>query len=38
VTDGTGLERYNSLSAYWARENAIIAGCVNALGGAGAGS
>lgn len=27
VTNGTGLERYNSLPGYWSREDAIIAGC-----------
>jgi hypothetical protein len=27
VTNGTGLERYNSLPAYWSRENAIIGRC-----------
>jgi hypothetical protein len=38
VTNGTGLERYNSLPSYWTREDAIIAGCVNAQGGSGSGS
>jgi Spherulation-specific family 4 len=36
VTNGTGLERYNSLPAYWSGENRIIAGC--APGGADSGS
>jgi hypothetical protein len=27
VTNGTGLERYDSLPGYFSRENAIIAGC-----------
>jgi Spherulation-specific family 4 len=27
VTNGTGLERYDSLPGYWSREDAIIAGC-----------
>jgi Spherulation-specific family 4 len=27
VTNGTGIERYNSLPDYWSREDAIIAGC-----------
>jgi len=35
VTNGTGLERYNSLPSYWSSENAIIAGCTHAPGGAG---
>jgi hypothetical protein len=35
VTDGTGLERYNSLPGYWSREDAIIAtgrGCAGPPG------
>jgi hypothetical protein len=35
VTNGTGLERYDSLPSYWTREDAIIAGCVKAQGGSG---
>jgi Spherulation-specific family 4 len=38
VTNGTGLERYNSLPSYWSREDAIIAGCAHAAGGTGSGS
>jgi hypothetical protein len=38
VTNGTGLERYDSLPSYWSREDAITAGCASAPGGAGSGS